>query len=466
MPERILFLTGRLAETNLQRILESLDDKAFTYEIRQLGVSVAALMTSEMIKRRLQNVENFDRMLLPGLCAFDPDDLSEHFQIPVDRGPKELKDLPEYFGSTNRKISLDNYSASIFAEIVDAPNMSVEAIVEAAYAFRRAGADVIDVGTLPEVEFTHLKESIETLKTEDFAVSIDSLNSAELLTGAHAGADYLLSLTESTLWICDETDSIPILIPDEEYGIPSLYRAIDALLEQGNAFMADSILTPIHFGFTQSIVQYHELRAKYPQIDIMVGIGNLTELTDADTTGMTALLMGIVSEIDAKAVLTTQVSKHAHTVIRETDLARRMMYAAKSDASIPKGFDESLITLHEKKPFADSDEEIRELAEMIKDPSFRIRVGEEGIYIFNRAGLFVSTNPFDLFPNLNVEEDGSHAFYLGAELTKAQIAWHLGKRYLQDRDLSWGGILPEDLPANEYDKPVSTEMKKGRNDES
>ena len=36
------------------------------------------------------------------------------------------------------------------------------------------------------------------------------------------------------------------------------------------------------------------------------------------------------------------------------------------------------------------------------------------------------------------ETDGAHAFYLGSELTKAEIAFQLGKRYAQDEPLDWG----------------------------
>ena len=43
-----------------------------------------------------------------------------------------------------------------------------------------------------------------------------------------------------------------------------------------------------------------------------------------------------------------------------------------------------------------------------------------------------------LFDKLGVETDGAHAFYLGAELTKAEIAFQLGKRYAQDEPLDWG----------------------------
>jgi hypothetical protein len=39
---------------------------------------------------------------------------------------------------------------------------------------------------------------------------------------------------------------------------------------------------------------------------------------------------------------------------------------------------------------------------------------------------------------LGVENDASHAFYLGVELARAQIAWQLKKRYVQDEELNWG----------------------------
>ena len=38
--------------------------------------------------------------------------------------------------------------------------------------------------------------------------------------------------------------------------------------------------------------------------------------------------------------------------------------------------------------------------------------------------------------------DGAHAFYLGAELAKAEIALALGKRYVQDEPLDWGVAVP------------------------
>ena len=52
MPEKILFLTGKLAERQLKRILSAMKPE-FSYRINQIGVSVAALMSENIIRRRL-----------------------------------------------------------------------------------------------------------------------------------------------------------------------------------------------------------------------------------------------------------------------------------------------------------------------------------------------------------------------------------------------------------------------------
>ncbi len=461
MSSRILFITGRLAEASLRRILETIDSKDFDYEIKQLGVSVAALITAKMVQRRLPNAGDCNQIMLPGLCAGNIEDLSNFYGVDVVRGPIDLKDLPEYFGSPAQRNPLNLYSVKIFAEIVDAPDLSIDRILQKADAYKNAGANVIDIGCLPGREFPHLEETIQTLNSEGFQTSVDSLNDQELLRGGQAGANYLLSLSEKSLWIADEVESTPVLIPEDGLGIESLYTTIEHIAPSGREFLADSILNPIHFGLTKSIVQYYELRQRYPEVPIMIGTGNLTELTDSDTIGMTAMLLGLASELDAAAILTTQVSRHACTAVAEADLARRIMFAAKADSSLPRGYSDGLLALHEKKPYPSTADEIRELAKQIRDPSFRIQVSEEGLHIFNRNGLFEATDPFDLYPNLTLDDDASHAFYLGVELARAQIAWLLGKRYLQDRMLNWGCLTEPELVGDEVD-PIGTTLHKAK----
>ena len=233
-----------------------------------------------------------------------------------------------------------------------------------------------------------------------------------------------------------------MLIPERPSDLPSLYRAAEALAAQGRRFLLDPILEPIHFGFTESLLRYHTVRRRYPDAEIMMGIGNLTELTDADTTGITAVLMGVVSELDIGAVLTTEVSPHAHTSVREVDLARRIMWAAKRDGNLPRRYHHGLMALKDRKPFPHTAGEVAQTAAAVKDPSFRIQLTLEGIHVYNRDGRQLATDPFELYPALApalaVDGDASHAFYLGVELGRAQIAWRLGKRYLQDNELEWG----------------------------
>jgi dihydropteroate synthase-like protein len=447
--EHIVFLTGHLAQPQLTQILSGLAPAAFTWEVRDIGVQVAALMTAEMIRRRVPAPLGANRLILPGRCRGDCAALSQHYGIPVQRGPDELKDLPRFFNQQTRPVDLSAYQALIFAEIVDAPRLTVAQIVTRAQAYARDGANVIDLGCLPETRFAHLQSSVRALKSEGFEVSVDSMDTQELLQGGQAGADYLLSLHTQTLWIADEVASTPVLVPQTPGDEASLFAAIDTLRTRGRAFLADPILDPIPFGFTNSIVRYHRLRDRYPDVDIMMGIGNLTELTEADTSGMTALLMGMAAELKVRAVLTTQVSAHARRAVREADWARRIMHAAVQQGSLPKGFNDALMTVHAKHPFTDSAEEIAATAALVRDPNFRVQVSAQGLHVYNRDGLRLAQDAFALWPQLGLENDAAHAFYMGVELANAQTAWRLGKRYVQDRPLDWGCAADAEASADD-----------------
>lgn len=467
MPEHILFLTGKLAERQLRQTLTDIEP-AFTYTVHQLGLSVAALMTADMIRRRLKDTFGAHRVIVPGRCRGDLDALSNAMGLPFERGPEELRDLPEYFGKRPKRPDLSGYDIKIFAEITDAPKLTVDGAVRQALDYDRHGADVIDVGCLPDTPFPHLEEIIRALKGESLLVSVDSLGEADLLRGGRAGADYLLSLHEETLWITDEVSSVPIIIPSAHADMASLDRCIAQCRERGIEFIADPILDPIHFGFSASLARYHALRERHPDIEIMMGIGNLTELTHADTPGINATLLGVCSELGIRQVLATQVSKHARRAIKEADLARRILFASRAMNALPKHIDDGLMALHERSPFPYTADEIGELAAAIHDPSFRIQVSREGVHIFNRDGLWTATEPFSLFPSLGVEQDGGHAFYLGVELSRAQIAWQLGKRYTQDENLNWGCAVdpePATIDVHAYKAAGSTLRGTKRNPE-
>jgi len=444
MKNNILFITGKLAEKNIRSILDSIKDKDFTYEIRNLNINVAALLTTEMIYRRIGDVDNFNKIILPGKVRGDIDELAKKLKIEIKRGPEELKDLPVMFGGDSLKHDLSKYEVHIFAEITDAPNMKIQEIISMADIYRNNGADIIDIGCLPNQSFPHLSETIQELKRQDFYVSIDSHSDKELILGGKSGADYLLSIKSDNFYILDEVDSFPILIP-KDGDMASLHECIDKCILDKRIFIADPILDPINYGFTQSIIRYSKLRERYPDIHIMMGTGNVTELTHADTTGMTMILMGIISELKINHILTTEVSKHCKTVIKENDLARRIILAARLGNTTPKHIDSGLLTTHEEDPIRYNSEEVKELFKQVKDSSYRIMNTDDGVHLFNKKGLQLAVDPFDFFEKIEVGDDTGHAFYLGVELARAQIAHQLGKSYEQDEELKWGCLVDEKI---------------------
>jgi dihydropteroate synthase-like protein len=438
MAERVLLLTGHLARARLEAVLAAADELGFTWTVLDIGVKVAALMTEAIILRRLPRPVAADRIIVPGRCRADLERLAQEVGVPFERGPDELRDLPAYFGKHGRGLDLSRHDMRIFAEIVDASALPVDTILVRARAMRAAGADVIDLGGLPDTPFLHLEEAVQALAAEGFCVSVDSADPEELRRGARAGARFLLSLTERTLDVAAETGAQPVLIPEPHGDLPSLLRAAAAAERRGIAAILDPVLDPIHFGFMAGLARYAELRRRLPDAEILMGTGNLTELTDADSGGATAMLLGICSELAIRNLLVVQVSPHTRRTIQEHDAARRIMFAAREEGSVPKDFGSALLALHERKPFPYAPGEIDELAAQVRDDNFRIEVADDGIHVYNRNGHHVAQDAFALFARLGVGHDGAHAFYLGAELTRAEIAWRLGKRYAQDEPLDWG----------------------------
>jgi dihydropteroate synthase-like protein len=463
MPERLLFLTGHLAEARLRRVLADIGSADFAWEVRDIGVQVAALMTADIIRGRLpRNDVKADRVLVPGFCAGDLDALSAEWGVPVTRGPDDLHDIPAHFGQARLGVDLARHDVRIFAEIIDAPKLSVEGILTAARAFSEQGADVIDVGCLPATPFGHLEEAVLALRAAGFRVSVDSADLEELRRAGRAGADFVLSLSERTLLLADDISAVPVVIPAPAGDLDSLSRAAEDLQRAGRDYILDPVLEPIPFGFMASLMRYGELRRRLPEARILMGVGNLIELTEADTAGINATLFGIIAELGITDVLMVQKSTHCLTAIREADRARRIMHAAKALGRLPVGIDRSLSCLRDRKPLSTTPTEIADTAAAIRDANFRIEVAEDGIHVYNRDGHHITRDAFDLYPKLGVGADGAHAFYLGAELAKAQTAFELGKRYVQDEPLDWGVAVPRPERQRNAHRASGTTLREGR----
>jgi Family of unknown function (DUF6513) len=156
MPERLLFVTGHLAEPRLRQVLAGMGETPFAWEVRNLGVKVAALMTPEIIRRRIGGLDGVDRVILPGRVRGDLAALGAELGAPFERGPDEVKDLPQFFGKSGKRRDLAEHDCRIFAEIIEAPTLDVAGILERARGLHAQGADVIDLGGLPDTPFPHL----------------------------------------------------------------------------------------------------------------------------------------------------------------------------------------------------------------------------------------------------------------------------------------------------------------------
>ena len=110
-----------------------------------------------------------------------------------------------------------------------------------------------------------------------------------------------------------------------------------------------------------SLERYAEARRRYPAAEMLMGIGNLTELTAADSTGVNALLIAVCQELGIRSVLTTEVIPWARGAVREIDVARRLMHYAVTRRTIPKGVDDRLVTVKDPVVLTYTEDELRAL---------------------------------------------------------------------------------------------------------
>jgi dihydropteroate synthase len=463
---RVLFVTGKLAEPALRRVLEEMRP-SFEAQVAVLRITVAALMTTPWIARFLEVPPDTDLVLLPGLCEGDLAVLREKFGVPVEKGPKDLREIPGYFGQAAAAADYGGYRIEILAEINNAPRLSRRDILAAAEYFRASGADLIDIGCTPGLAFPELGEVVRDLRAAGLRVSIDSFDPAEIRAAVAAGAEMVLSLNRSNLAVgraLRGTGASAVVIPDLGEGIDTLGPSIEALEGWGVPYLLDPIVEPIGFGFMASLERYAEVRRRYPDAGQMMGIGNITELTSADSTGVNALLIAICEELGVRAVLTTEVIPWARGAVREIDVARRLMHHAISHRTIPKGVDDRLLTVKDPVVLEYDEAELRRLHQAVTDPNFRIFADRTTITVFNDSIFVRGDDIQQIFAQLGVDE-ATHAFYLGRELMKAKLAITLGKTYRQEGALAWGYLTPPDDVKSEHVK-LTARRKRTRSGEA
>jgi dihydropteroate synthase len=448
---KYLLLTGQIAKGALARAIEKIDH--IELEIKSLECTVAALMSTAFIARKLACEDWSDKdivIVIPGLCQGSLQPIMETTGCKVLRGPKDLIDLPAFFQSgekgeqalndnprsSGKVLSVGHSPIQILAEIVNAVRMSEKEILERAFYYRDSGADIIDLGGDVDQPFPRLPQIIKMLKNEGFKVSVDSHQKEDILAANQAGVDLILSFTSQNLEIARGLDCQVVVIPDNGENLASLYLSMEKLDSWNISYLVDPILPPLTMGLAAGIGRYLTVRKEFPDCELLMGLGNVTELVDADSTGINALMVGIAGELKINYILTTEVSHRAQGAVREVNLARHLIHQALMEERVPKHLDYSLLTIKDPSGNSFRKNDLWEMHGAIRDKNYRIFVYDQ-IYVFNAHCFWQGTSAQEIFSLLEVK-DSDHSFYLGQELGKAEIALQLGKKYVQDSPLRWG----------------------------
>ena len=475
---KILAVTGKLAEKDVRR---SSGDRA---DVLVIDEEIAAFITPSKLKKHLNIFSDYDVVLLPGLARGDFKKLEEETGTKIRLGPIHATDLglilekieqielshsvpacrllerkmgektihtfEKIKNSSHIFFSLGNVLIKreppvVISEIVNALELEKDELIAHADYCRSQGAEIIDVGVPVDADPKDAGKAVGTLVKEGFTVSIDSHDPDVIKEALKNGAILVLSITEKNIDIAEEIakkDAGAVVLSSDKK-ISSLYNLVEKVREAGvEKILADPILDPPVLGFSQSIARYAEFRKKYPNIPVLLGAGNVTELIDADSPGINAIIATIALELEVNAILTTEFSHKTRGSIKELKKGIIMATVAKERNSPPKDLGISLLILKEKSRIPEG-----ELPEtyvratpsnkFMRDPmgDFRIWIAKEKIVASHERLNVVGKDAKSIIDTIlahGLVSRLDHAGYLGRELMKAQIALKLGRSYLQD----------------------------------
>lgn len=514
---KVLLVTGKLAEEIVKQYSEQSNIEV---HVVALNVPVAAFLTAETIVEGLKgrNLTGFDMILVPGFSRGDTAYISDAVGVPAFKGPRYAADLPtvlDVLGTVklsttvpacdllrniltekaqqeiqkveqNREELLKkpgsmliknlaigkDFPMRVLAEIVDAALMEDDEIQYIAKRFVSQGAHIIDVGMLAgKSNPANAERIVKAVKAVvDVPVSIDTLDPEEIRSAVSAGADLILSADAGNLEkIASFAKNIPtVIIPtnQREGFFPKKAQERVKMLEElitkakklgFSKILADLILEPSNI--LESFIAFKQFGERNPDVPLFVGVSNVTELFDADSVGLNAVLARLSAEVDASIMLATEKSTKAKGTVKEEVVAAKMMFLAKKRDSVPKDLGVDLLVLKDKR----SREEPYD-AKLEIGSNVTLATGNAEPTVFDSEGMFKITvdrknefivamqftsitmdKPINVIKGKTAESlyakivqlglvtQLSHAAYLGRELTKAEISLATGKEYIQDK---------------------------------
>jgi dihydropteroate synthase-like protein len=519
---KALLVTGLLAEDSVKRYAQQ---SSVETEVLALPVQVAALLKMPNIARELEklSIHGVDVILVPGLIRGDASLIADATGIPTFKGPRYAADLFTVLDSLGKvKLStvtpacdllreelqrkalqelelveknweslLQNpgnmaikeltfgkdFPMRVMAEIVDAPLMPSDEIQRLAKRYVKLGAAIVDVGMIAgEARSDDARRAVEAVKSAvNVPVSIDTLDPVEAREAVSVGADLILSVDAGNVkeMASFASDVAVVVIPtnQREGHFPKEVNERVSFLEEiiGKArklgitrILADLVLEPSNV--LRSFIAFREFAERNPDVPLFLGASNFTELIDADSVGVNAVLACLSSEVGASVLLATEKSPKAKGTIRELATASKMMFLAKKRGSVPKDLGLDLLVLKDKRlrgepynreveaeaPVISATENV-EPEVMDEKGLFKIAVDTKNETIVaihipsgqqDKPSVIIkgktAENIFSKIEEMNLITRLDHAAYLGRELAKAEIALKTGKEYIQDSQLFKG----------------------------
>jgi dihydropteroate synthase-like protein len=513
---KVLLVTGALAEEAVKRYAK---ESSIETETLALKIAVAAFLTPENITQALKNTKltDFNMILVPGLARGDMNAVSKATGVPAFKGPRYAADLPVVLDSL-REIQLSTVIAAddllreklaqkalqeiekteanrtellkkpgnmligklavgkefpmrVLAEIVDAALMDKETIQQTAKRFVAVGADIIDVGMVAgESQPQKAKQIVQWVKqVVDVPVSIDTLDPAEIKAAVEAGADLVLSGDAGNIEdIAPFAKNVAVVVipTNQRQGYfpkkaSDRVKYLEETIAQAKKLgvkhcIADLVLEPSNI--LESFVAFKDFAAKNRDVPLFVGVSNVTELFDADSVGLNAILARLSAEVDCSILLATEKSTKAKGTVAEEVAAAKMMFLAKKRGSVPKDLGIDLLILKDKRSHEEPyDRNLESDAKVVvasetAEPAILDSAGMFKIAIDRAENVIVAAHylpsnlnkPRHIIKGETAEKIYSkvlelgllskldHAAYLGVELAKAEIALNTGKDYMQD----------------------------------
>ncbi|MBS1263100.1 MAG: hypothetical protein MAG715_00269 [Methanonatronarchaeales archaeon] len=471
---RVLLLTGRmsaeLAEAAGGRMAEALGVEV---DVEVLPVELGAFVTTGDVEGR--DLSEYDLVLVPGLARGDYSRFENVFKgtrsvarLPL-LGREDLENLSTRLPA-DRLIDAGFEAAEegepelyvgdlpvggelpmrVVAEVVDATEMPREELLSRANYFLERGADVIDLGVPLDASPGEVGRTVASAREFlDAPLSVDTMD-PDLIAAGLPHADMVLSADGAVLdgvgEQMAEAGVVAVVVPGDG-GLRENVRRARAL---GLEAVADPVLDLPLAGMCEALCRYLEVDAP-----LFFGAGNVTELIDADSVGVNALLAAAAQEVGACMLFTTEHSVKTRGSVRELSVAARMMHTASRMETPPKDLGIDLLVLKDK---VDGDEPVEPDGEVVeatwegyeRDPRGYFRIGLDRV----EGEILAVFHPPEGEPLTVRGEDAAsvyseivsrelvstmdHAAYLGAELARAEAALATEKSYRQDFPLFEG----------------------------